>query len=174
MSKILKIQKDLGVLAHDAIGENRGKSYSFTSLGYLAEKLLPLLVKYKIELTQPVMSLPMGDKYVTCIASEAVDTETGETIAQSLIPFPQAIQPTEFSGTYSVYRKVALLGMFGIHTKENEEMVLPDPRLMSDDQLDMWINKSLDMTADELMAALEGYGFSVSPSQVIKIKDILG
>lgn len=116
MEKILKIQREIGVLVKTE--SNPFFKSKYMDINGLLEQLLPLLEKYKLTVIQPLVYLEGNDGIYPALMTSVSDGE--KEIIKSVIPLPDLQDPQKMGSAITYYRRYALQSLFLLRAEDDD------------------------------------------------------
>jgi len=107
--KILNIQTAIGKLTK----EKEGYNYKYFDINQLVEKLLPLLKKEGITVTQPLTHIEGKPAIMTRLQS-------GEDTLEYTIPLPYLDDPQKMGSAITYYRRYSLQSLFMLQAEDDD------------------------------------------------------
>jgi hypothetical protein len=107
LTKIAKIQDEIGVLKKDTQGYN----YKYTEINQILERLHPLLTKHKLLLLQPVSEGKLTTK--------VIDLESLEELTSEM-ELPKDVEPKTMGGAITYYRRYTLMALLSLQAEDDD------------------------------------------------------
>ena len=123
--KILNIQTAIGKLTK----EKEGYNYKYFDINQLVEKLLPLLKKEGITVTQPLTHIEGKPAIMTRLQS-------GEDTLEYTIPLPYLDDPQKMGSAITYYRRYSLQSLFMLQAEDDDAASTKEKTITYDNDRD--------------------------------------
>lgn len=117
--KLAKIQDEIPALVRD----KDGYGYKYADLNQLMEKLTPLLRKYKLVLTQPLVA----HEHYTSVLTRIDDLESDAHMTSEIL-LPTDIQPQKMGAAITYYRRYSLGSLLALQTEDDDDAESTNPK----------------------------------------------
>lgn len=114
MEKIIKIQEEIGVLVKTE--DNPFFKSKYLDINALLEQLLPLLIKNKLRVVQPLSNLDGKPAIIT----QVYDAEADKVILEEKFPLPDLQDPQKMGSAITYYRRYALQSLFLLRAEDDD------------------------------------------------------
>jgi hypothetical protein len=112
--KILKIQEEIGVLVKTE--DNPFFKSKYLDINALLEQLLPILIKNKVRVMQPLSNLDGKPAIIT----QVYDVEGGKVILEEKFLLPDLQDPQKMGSAITYYRRYALQSLFLLRAEDDD------------------------------------------------------
>lgn len=114
MDKIAKIQREIGKMQKDHKVEFGKTKYAYFNIEQLLDKLIPLLEKYELIITQPLSSVNGRPALKTIVY------DNGEIIINEAVALPDIDDPQKMGSAVTYFRRYALQSLFMLQTEDDD------------------------------------------------------
>ena len=117
-TKIAQIQKEIGPMTK----EKEGYNYKYFDINQILEKLMPLLDKHGLVLTQPIQNVDG----IAVLNTIIYDTETQESL-HSEFPMPELQDFQKIGSGVTYIRRYSIQSLLALQAEDDDALSTKDP-----------------------------------------------